>query len=338
MVQKRQRCVSLSSGIIRPMQKLYCYVDETGQDAASNIFVVVAVVSQQDQEQLCQALTEIEHLVGIGRVKWHKLLSARHLRNLTLVFGRNLGREELFFGSYPKPPPNFFPLLDVLERAIKTKAVPPHTARVFVDGIDCKKAAELTNALRLRGVSLELLRSRRDESEPLNRLADRWAGCIRRAISGHREEMGAFRTCSGDKLHQTHITKKPLETRGYRLGYSPVARGSISAIRAGLRRDAFKISHRKRKSRACAAYAQPGRNATKEFMPRLAGKSVVKSNHASGCVAAGLSCLWTVEGDSCLDALPCLPDAAMAWWNNWPAIFRVIIQTFGDTRELAFSV
>jgi hypothetical protein len=63
---------------------------------------------------------------------------------------------------------------------------------VFVDGIDRKKAAELTNALRLRGVSLELVRSRRDESEPLIRLADRWAGCIRRALSGHREEQALF--------------------------------------------------------------------------------------------------------------------------------------------------
>lgn len=120
------------------------------------------------------------------------MLSARRLRYLTLVFERNLGREEIFFGSYPKPLPYFFPLLDVLERAIQIKAVPRYTARVFVDGIDRKKAAELTNALRLRGVSLELVKSRRDESEPLIRLADRWAGCIRRALSGHPEEQALF--------------------------------------------------------------------------------------------------------------------------------------------------
>jgi len=42
----------------------------------------------------------------------------------------------------------------VLERSIKAKAAPSYTARVFVDGIDRKKAAELTNALRLHGISL----------------------------------------------------------------------------------------------------------------------------------------------------------------------------------------
>jgi len=79
-------------------------------------------------------------------------------------------------------------LLEVLEDAIRIKAVPPYTARVYVDGIDRKKAAELTNALRLRGISLELVRSRRDESEPLIRLADMWAGCIRGAWKGEHDE------------------------------------------------------------------------------------------------------------------------------------------------------
>ena len=76
----------------------------------------------------------------------------------------------------------------MLEDAIRIKAVPPYTARVYVDGIDRKKAAELTNALRLRGISLELVRSRRDESEPLIRLADMWAGCIRGAWKGEHDE------------------------------------------------------------------------------------------------------------------------------------------------------
>ncbi len=110
------------------------------------------------------------------------------MRYLALALERNLGLGEIFFGSYPKPLPYFFPLLEVLQDAIRIKADSPYTARVFVDGIDRKKAAELTNALRLRGVSLEMVKSRRDESEPLIRLADMWAGCIRGAWLGEREE------------------------------------------------------------------------------------------------------------------------------------------------------
>jgi hypothetical protein len=103
------------------------------------------------------------------------------------VLERDLVRGEVFFGVCQKPIPYFFPMLEVLERAIKTKAGPRTTARVFMDGIDRQKAGELTNASRLRDVRLEMVKSRRDESEPLIRLADMWAGCIRAALQGSQE-------------------------------------------------------------------------------------------------------------------------------------------------------
>ena len=169
-------------------QKLYCYVDETCQDPASSLFVVVAVVSGETQDTLREALLEIEQAAGTGHRKWHKSRPARRLRYLTLVLERNIARGDVFFGSYQKPLPYFFPFLEVLEHAIKTKSESHYTARVFVDGIDRQKASELTNALRIRGVSLEMVKRRRDESEPLIRLADMWAGCIRAALEGSPAE------------------------------------------------------------------------------------------------------------------------------------------------------
>jgi len=145
----------------RHKQKLYCYVDESGQDNTSGVFVVVAVVSDRDQEKLRDALIAAEQNSGVGRSKWHDAKPPRRKRYLELVLERKLGHEQIFFGTYPKPLPFFFPMIEVVERAIKAKASPPCAARVFVDGIDRLKAAELTNALRLRGVSLEMVRSRR---------------------------------------------------------------------------------------------------------------------------------------------------------------------------------
>jgi len=114
-----------------------------------------------------------------------------------MTLERHLGRGEIFFGSYPKPLPYFFPLLEVLEQTIRIKAVPPYSARVYVDGIDHKKAAELTNALQLRGISLEMVKGRRDESEPIIRLADRWAGCIRGALQGESAEQAVLERARG---------------------------------------------------------------------------------------------------------------------------------------------
>ena len=118
-----------------PKQKLYCYVDETGQDTASNVFIVVAVLSDRDQENLRAALIAIEQQAGVGRSKWHDAKPARRLRYIELALERKVGQEEVFFGSYPKPLPYLLPMIEVLERAIKAKAGPSYTARVFVDGI-----------------------------------------------------------------------------------------------------------------------------------------------------------------------------------------------------------
>jgi hypothetical protein len=169
-------------------KKLYCYVDETGQDTASEVFVVVAVVTEEQQDKLRDALLEIENDAGTGGRKWHKSRKARRLRYLGLVQERDIVPGGVFFGSYAKPLPYFFPFLEVIEGALKSKAERSYVARVFVDGIDRQKARELTNALRLREVSLELVKSRRDESEPLIRLADMWAGCIRAALHGATQE------------------------------------------------------------------------------------------------------------------------------------------------------
>jgi hypothetical protein len=169
-------------------RKLYCYVDETGQDARSEAFVVVAMVTEEQQEELRSALVHIEQLAGTSKRKWHKSRPERRLRYLALALEKQVAAGDVFFGVYKKPLPFFFPFIEVIERAIKTKRSPEYLARVFVDGIDRKKATELTNALRLRDVSLEMVRGRRDESEPLIRLADMWAGCIRAALAGAEEE------------------------------------------------------------------------------------------------------------------------------------------------------
>ncbi len=62
------------------------------------------------------------------------------------------------------------------------KAKGQYKTKVYVDGIDRKKAKELTNAQRVESISLGLVKMRRDESELLIRLADRWVGCVRAVI------------------------------------------------------------------------------------------------------------------------------------------------------------
>ncbi len=169
------------------MQKLYCYVDETGQDARSNVFIVVAIVSEEEQSRLRQQLIDAEQTSGIGISKWNNASHDRRMKFLQIVLDQGIAKGDLFYSSYEKPIPYFFPLLDLVAKAIKAKAEGTYKTKVYVDGIDRKKSKELTNALRVEGISLGLVKMRRDESEPLIRLADRWAGCGRAAIEGNSE-------------------------------------------------------------------------------------------------------------------------------------------------------
>jgi hypothetical protein len=168
-------------------EKLYVYVDESGQDAASRFFVVVAVIGRENQGHFRQQLEHIEHSSGTGRKKWHKLRRENRMRYLSFVIGQKVAAGDIFVASYKKPIPFFFPMVFLLDKAIKSVAKKPYRARIFVDGIDKQKAKELTNALRASGISLDGVRGKRDESEPCIRLADMWAGCMRSALL-HEEE------------------------------------------------------------------------------------------------------------------------------------------------------
>ena len=55
-----------------PKQKLYAYVDESGQDSKGLIFIFGVVVLEEEYEAICQRLDETERRSGKGASKWHK--------------------------------------------------------------------------------------------------------------------------------------------------------------------------------------------------------------------------------------------------------------------------
>jgi hypothetical protein len=170
------------------LQKLYCYVDETGQDAGSDFFVVVSVVSAEEQNQLRSKLLQLEEDSKVHARKWFNSRSPLKEEFLRIVLKQEVAKGDIYYAKFPKPLPFFLPLLETVEKAIKDRAGDnTYQAIVYVDGIDKKKARELTGGLRLKDVKLKYVRSARDESEPLIRLADRWAGCIRDALEGKTE-------------------------------------------------------------------------------------------------------------------------------------------------------
>ncbi len=55
-----------------PKQKLYAYVDESGQDTEGEKFLVSVVVLEKERDKLRSALRAIEKQSGKGLKKWTK--------------------------------------------------------------------------------------------------------------------------------------------------------------------------------------------------------------------------------------------------------------------------
>ncbi len=193
-------------------QKIYCYFDESGQDISSREFIAVAVILTGDvRSTRHNQLLEIEKEAATHGLKWHKTKLDRSLKYLGLVLDQNSTAGQTYIGYFKKPTPYFFPIVDTIEAAIKqfTQNGTDYQATIYVDGIDKKKALELTNVLRSHAIRLRRVRSARDESEPCIRLADMWAGCARSALLGNREAQKMMRKAE-KKNSIVMITKRPL--------------------------------------------------------------------------------------------------------------------------------
>lgn len=166
-------------------------MDETGQDAGSNIFIVVAVVAWDDVERVRSELTALEYRLTVGSKKWHKLRPASRLAFMDAFLAENYNAIKIYFGKFKKPILYYVPTLEVVQHALMSFA-PPIEAVVSIDGLDSLSAKKMTNALRTKHLHLKLVKGWRDKSEVLIRLADRWAGCLRQAIAEHDKDSQAL--------------------------------------------------------------------------------------------------------------------------------------------------
>lgn len=70
-------------------QKLYCYVDETGQDTEGKLFLVAVVLKKiEDLEILEKKLEKIEESTGKKQAKWKKIswkLKSKYLEELLKI-------------------------------------------------------------------------------------------------------------------------------------------------------------------------------------------------------------------------------------------------------------
>ena len=165
-----------------PPQKLYAYVDESGQDTAGRLFVVSVLLLAEERDALLQRLEDIETRSGKHNVKWQKTRYSYRQAYLEAIQQLRLLEQTLFFEVH-RPHTDYMSLTALTTaRAIQRKVHPPYKATVFVDGLRRHEIPLFSKGLRRLQIQTNKIRGvRREENDAFMRLADALCGLVRDA-------------------------------------------------------------------------------------------------------------------------------------------------------------
>jgi phenylpropionate dioxygenase-like ring-hydroxylating dioxygenase large terminal subunit len=171
-------------------QKLYCYVDETGQDTLGSIFIVSVIVAGNARDSMVARLEEIEQESGKGKVKWMKVRRQQRVNYIKAVLSSPIFKHALYFSLYRNS--TKYMALTVLStaKAILSAAPEHSTTTVYVDGLPKSRLRWFGTELRHLSVrNSKVMGVRKEEADSLMCLADAVAGFVRLALSGADREV-----------------------------------------------------------------------------------------------------------------------------------------------------
>jgi hypothetical protein len=167
------------------MQKLYCYVDETGQDTQGALFVVAAVIAGAERERVRDLLRHMEQVSGKGQKKWTRATRPQRHAYMERVVQTAELRGRLFYTRFSQTTDYLPCVLHTTARALTTTAAgQPYQATVLIDGLRREERPRIGLGLRQLRVAAKKIRGLRDESDEFIRLADATAGFVRDYIEG----------------------------------------------------------------------------------------------------------------------------------------------------------
>lgn len=173
-------------------QKLYCYVDETGQDTKGKWFLVAVVVLADEKKAIEDNLLKFEHLSGKHKTKWHKAKHKQREAYIDKIKKESKLKNCLYYSVYENTTLYADLVALTTAKAILDKAKDNYSASIVVDGLRRNLERGFAVSLRKLKIKTEKVKGARDESSPLVRLADALAGLTRDAYEGREWAKGCL--------------------------------------------------------------------------------------------------------------------------------------------------
>jgi hypothetical protein len=169
-------------------QKVYVYVDESGQDTLGEMFLVSVIIAGAERDLLRKHLQDIELKSGKRDKKWTRSTPRQRESYLRAVFGLPEFRGRLYYSHYQNTKTYLdLTIFSTAKALIHFTHHEPYSAIVTVDGLGRSERHSLAAGLRKLNVSIRKVRGAKDQSEEFIRLADALAGFARDGLSSDNE-------------------------------------------------------------------------------------------------------------------------------------------------------
>lgn len=161
------------------MKKVYCFVDETGQDTKGNFFLVSIVLKEKEGlDTLEQKLLEIESSTG-RFLKWKKLSFEDKIIFLDKLKGLTDLKNAIYFSVY-KNSMAYTPLISLsIAKAILAQPSKEIITTVTIDGLNDKDRIIVSHELKKLKIRYRKIRGLKDEQSVFLRLAHVFANFLR---------------------------------------------------------------------------------------------------------------------------------------------------------------
>jgi hypothetical protein len=179
-------------------QKIYCYVDESGQDTEGELFFVVVAILSDERDALRKDLTDLEMRSGKRARKWSRSTPRQRLAYIQGVLN-HAAFGGLYYSKYEGSRAYVDLTILSVAKAINTHTEKPYAATVYVDGLQRTEEHRFARGLRKLRISARKVRGMKDEGDVFIRLADALAGFVRDALGRDERLEGFYREAMTQK-------------------------------------------------------------------------------------------------------------------------------------------
>ncbi|MGH7204551.1 MAG: DUF3800 domain-containing protein [Candidatus Levyibacteriota bacterium] len=161
-------------------RKLYCFVDETGQDTEGRFFLVALILTESEiKEGIERKLEEIEVKTKKEKIKWTKSPFKNRKQYLTDVAHIQGMRDSLYYSIYNETKTYTQLTALTIAKAVLAKGESNYSVTIIIDGLTKKDTEKIRSELKKLRVKYDTIRGMKDEQSAYLRLADSFAGFLR---------------------------------------------------------------------------------------------------------------------------------------------------------------